>query len=283
MSVRERYARFPPLPPDLEQRLERVVNLLRRHPVRLAYLFGSAAADCSCCTDIDIAVWPGEGFSYRELYADLSLTLNTDRLDLVDLRLAPTYLVGEILSSGKCLFVLSDEEQARFERGQRSRWREERHRWHREIQEEKDMPLQRDFIAKALEELERVTKELEKYQGATAETLATDLSLRWTVERGLLVGLGLLFQIADHILVKAFQRSVDTYEGLLLELKAVGVISDALYQRLKGSGGFRNVLVHEYLEIDLKEVISVLRDAPNAFQVFRNEVLNWLKTLPEEG
>jgi len=283
MSVREKYARLPPLPSDIEQRLERMAGLLRRHPVRLAYLFGSAASDRSRCTDIDIAVWPGEGFSYRYLYADLSLTLNTDRLDLVDLRFAPAYLVQEIITQGKCLFALSQKERARFEGGQRSRWREERHRRQRRIREEKDMSLQRDFIAQALEELERVARELEKYQNATAETLATDLSLRWTVERGLLVGLSLLFQVADHILARAFQRSVDTYEGLLWELRAVGVISDALYQRLKGSGGFRNVLVHEYLEIDLNEVASVLEDAPNTFRAFRNEVLNWLKTLPEEG
>jgi len=145
------------------------------------------------------------------------------------------------------------------------------------------MNLQRDFVAKALAELEQVARELEKYRDTTAEMLATNLSLRWTVERGLLVGLGLIFQIADHILARAFQRSADTYEGLLLGLKAVGVISDALYRRLKGSGGFRNVLVHEYMEVDLEEVASVLRDAPYAFRTFRDEVLIWLRNFSEKG
>ena len=282
MSVREKYARLPTLPPDITQRLERAVKVLKRHPVRLAYLFGSAAQGSQRCTDIDIAVLPDEGFSYRDLYADLSLMLNTDRLDLIDLRFASIYLLNEVLK-GKCLFALSEEERARFEGGQRSRWREERHRWIRKLGEERSMNLQRDFVAKALAELEQVARELEKYRDTTTEKLATDLSLRWTVERGLLVGLGLIFQIAEHILTRAFQRSVDTYEGLLLELKAVGVISDALYRRLKGSGGFRNVLVHEYTEVDLEEVASVLRDAPDVFRTFRDEVLTWLKTFSEEG
>ena len=145
------------------------------------------------------------------------------------------------------------------------------------------MNLQRGFVAKALAGLEQVARELEKYRDTTAEMLATNLSLRWTVERGLLVGLGLIFQIADHILARAFQRSVDTYEGLLLELKAVSVISEELYRRLKGSGGFRNILVHEYIKVDLKEVTSVLRDAPDTFRAFCDEVLTWLKIFPEEG
>ena len=284
MSIREKFSRLPPLPPEVAERLEQVVDILKRHPVRLAYLFGSAAEDTGRCTDIDIAVLPDEGFSYRDLYADLSLALNTDRLDLVDLRVAPTYLLGEILGRGKCLLALSEVERARFEAGQLSRWREDRHRWHKVLEKGwEDMSLQKDFLVRALEQLERVSQELEKYRDTTPETLEGDLSLRWTVERGLLAGLNLIFRIADHILSRVFRRSPDTYEGLLLELKSVGVISEELYRKLKGAGGFRNVLVHEYVEVDLGEVASVLREAPGTFRAFRKEVLAWLKTLPKEN
>ncbi|WP_165847720.1 hypothetical protein [Ammonifex thiophilus] len=43
MSVKEKYAHLPPLPNDIEVRLGRIPEILRRHPIRLAYLFGSAA------------------------------------------------------------------------------------------------------------------------------------------------------------------------------------------------------------------------------------------------
>jgi len=282
MSIKEKYSHLPPLPADIGERLGRITEVLRQHPIRLAYLFGSAAHDPSQSTDIDIAVLPDEGFSFTALYADLSLALNTDRLDLVDLRFAPSYLQVEILAAGKCLLAPSEAGRLRFESGKLMQWREARRRWLSTLQEEQEMKLKREFIAKALAELERVAQELEKYRGTTAEAMAADLSLRWIVERGLLTGLTLLFQVADHILTHAFQRTVETYEGLIAELRAVGVISEELYKGLRGAGGFRNVLVHEYLEIDLREVAANLQEAPKVFRCFQREILEWLSRLPEE-
>ena len=273
-------SKLPPLPRDLENRLEKAIDVLRSHPVRLAYLFGSMTKTKEN-QDIDIAVFPDRGFSYRGLYADLSLALNTDRLDLVDMRFAPSYLLDEIFR-GRLLHSVSEEETARFEGGQRSRWREELLLWRKKLEGESSMSLRVEFLVQALNELERVARELEKYREVTAEMLEEDLSLRWTVERGLLAGLTLIFQISDH-LARAFRKSVDTYEGLLLELKSVGVISNSLYQKLKGSGGFRNVLVHEYVRIDPREVVSVLRDAPDVFMSFKREIIKWLEVEKEKN
>lgn len=89
MGVRERYARQPPLPPDVIQRLGVLEALFRRYPVRLVYLFGSIARGDPRAADVDLAVLPEEDLSLPQLYADLSLALGTDRLDLVDLRSAP--------------------------------------------------------------------------------------------------------------------------------------------------------------------------------------------------
>ncbi|MEM2676082.1 MAG: HepT-like ribonuclease domain-containing protein [Candidatus Bathyarchaeia archaeon] len=63
--------------------------------------------------------------------------------------------------------------------------------------------------------------------------------------------------ICHHILANVFQRLVETYEGSLAELCSAGVILQSLYQQLKGAGGFRNVLVHEYLEVDLTKWLTL--------------------------
>ena len=89
MGVRERYARRPPMPPDVLQRLAGLEALFRRHPLRLAYLGGAIARGDPCAADVDLAVLPEEDLSLPQLYADLSLALGTDRLDLVALRAAP--------------------------------------------------------------------------------------------------------------------------------------------------------------------------------------------------
>ncbi|WP_299044716.1 hypothetical protein [uncultured Thermosynechococcus sp.] len=58
MAVREKYAHLPGLPRDIRQRLEQLPALIARHPVRLAYLFGSAGDHPESGSDIDLAILP---------------------------------------------------------------------------------------------------------------------------------------------------------------------------------------------------------------------------------
>lgn len=276
MSVAEKYRHLPPLPRDLPERLARLSELLERHPVRFAYLFGSASHSPERSEDVDIAVLPDAGFSYGDLYADLSGLLGSDRLDLIDLRLAPPYLVAEILASGRSILSRSEAERVRFENGKLSHWRESRWQVSRGRRAEQ-VDIRREFLEQAQAELERIAQELEKYAGTTEAELAANLSLRWTVERGLLAGLTLVFQIADHILSRAYRRTPSRYEELIAELYATGVVSGELYRRLRGSGGFRNVLVHEYVAVDLNRVREVLHQAPTTFRRFREEIRRWLE------
>jgi len=139
------------------------------------------------------------------------------------------------------------------------------------------MTLRDTFVLRALHDLERVAAELDRYASTTAGALESELSLRWTVERGLLAGLGLVFQVADHILAARFQRTPETYEGLLRELHACGVIGARVRERLKGSGGFRNVLVHEYVKVDPVEVARVVAEAPDVFRAYARDVLRWME------
>lgn len=275
MSVAEKYRNLPPLPQDLPQRLARLPEVLERHPVRLAYLFGSAAHAPQRSEDVDVAVLADEGFSYGELYADLSEALGSERLDLVDLRLAPPYLVAEILERGRPILSRSEEERLRFEHGKRSQWRESCRRVSTE-RGAKLVDVRTEFLEQAAAEVGRVAQELEKYQRTTAADIAANLSHRWTVERGLLAGLTLIFRIADHILARAYDRTPARYEELIAELHSAGVISEELYRRLRGAGGFRNVLVHEYVAIDFERLVTTLHQAPATFRQFRQEIREWL-------
>jgi len=287
MGVRERYGRQPPLPLDVARRMESLPDLLRRHPVRLAYLFGSLARGDPGAADVDLAVLPDEGFSWPLLYAELSEALGTDRLDLVDLRFAPPYLKAGILQSGRCLFARSEAEREAFERSARVIARDEGLRIRIQVHQARwgivPMPLRADFLWSALLELERIAEAMKAYRALTARDLEGDLHRRWAAERGLIAGLNLIFQIADHILVARFHREAPTYEDLLKDLRQHGVISEELYGLLRGAGGLQNVLVHEYIRIDPERVAQALRDAPDRFRRFAREIRAWLSEQAETG
>lgn len=138
------------------------------------------------------------------------------------------------------------------------------------------MVLQPDSIRRMALDLRQVATELAKYRSVTVSELEKDLSLRWTVERGLLAGLTIVFNIGDHILAAAFDRYPDSYEDTLEALAETGVISRELRAAFQGAGGFRNVLVHEYVEIDLGEVAAAAREAPDLFPRYAEEVLRWI-------
>jgi len=57
----------------------------------------------------------------------------------------------------------------------------------------------------------------------------------------------------------------------------VKVISLNLRNRLLGPGGFRNILVHEYLIIDRNKIYDELKTGLIDFEDFIKEIISWLK------
>ncbi|HEX9670062.1 MAG TPA: HepT-like ribonuclease domain-containing protein [Thermoanaerobaculia bacterium] len=55
------------------------------------------------------------------------------------------------------------------------------------------------------------------------------------------------------------------------------MIEDELRARLAGLGGFRNILVHDYLRIDRELVAESLARAPRDFSDFAMAIRRWLE------
>lgn len=91
--------------PSLDVDVAAIVRVLEAHPVRLGILFGSHATGTSHPrSDVDVAIAledlaPGDD-GYNEAFfglsADLSETLGTDDVDLVDVRTCPPPLAERI-------------------------------------------------------------------------------------------------------------------------------------------------------------------------------------------
>lgn len=137
------------------------------------------------------------------------------------------------------------------------------------------MGVDREFLQQVIVQLRQIADELGQYKSVREDDLAANLSLRWTVEHGLQAGLTLILQAASHILARGFGVLPETYEASLAELRAREVISASLYRRLRGAKGFRDVLVHECLQIDLSHVARFARRAPSVFRSFAAGLASW--------
>ncbi len=138
------------------------------------------------------------------------------------------------------------------------------------------MVLRREALRERLQKLEEVISRLEQVNRIDRATLRANFRDAWAAERGLQLGAETIFDIGNHILSAHFGATPKDYEDIIVQLAALGVIGDALRNRLKGMGGFRNILVHDYLRIDPDRVADYLSTAPADFSEFAHEIRNWL-------
>lgn len=68
---------------------------------------------------------------------------------------------------------------------------------------------------------------------------------------------------------------MDEYREIPGRLRARAVLSEETARRLDGLAGFRNVLVHEYADVDLRRVHAGL-DRLADFDAFLADVDGWL-------
>ena len=97
----------------------------------------------------------------------------------------------------------------------------------------------------------------------------------WALERGLQLAAQALFDIGNHVLAGAFGVRAKEYADVPGELARRSVIGQDLATRLAGLAGFRNLLVHEYAEIDPAKVRHLLRTRLPDFSDFADAVEAW--------
>jgi predicted nucleotidyltransferase len=113
MSNPERWARFRKLPPNIKQRLDQLIPLFEQEKVRLVYLFGSLSQG-EAGHDVDLAILTEEKSAFY-LWALITDGLETERVDLVDLRDASPSLRFEIIRTGQLLYEAEEGISQDFE------------------------------------------------------------------------------------------------------------------------------------------------------------------------
>lgn len=137
------------------------------------------------------------------------------------------------------------------------------------------MPVRAEIVRKKLLDIGESLGRLRSWLPVTAERLESDFMLQWAVAHGLQIAAEALFDVGSHILAGEFHESVDEYRDIPGRLLARAVLSEAMARRLDGLAGFRNVLVHEYADVDLRRVHAGL-DRLADFDAFLADVDGWL-------
>lgn len=140
------------------------------------------------------------------------------------------------------------------------------------------MVIKKETVRERLKRLEEVIARLESCRGQPLDEFLDDVDRQWVVERGFILAAECVGDVAAHILSGRFSIQPVDHEDAIKRLAEKRIISSSLAAALRGFGGFRNILVHEYLRIDPARVHAYLENELDSLRDFTAQVTAWLKS-----
>lgn len=132
-------------------------------------------------------------------------------------------------------------------------------------------------IQERLREIQLLIADLVEVGEVDAERLRRERPTRHVVERVLSQIVELAGSINTHMVASLLGRSPDSYADSFDEMARAGVLEWDLTAALRPSAGMRNVLVHDYLEVDHSQVSAAIPLAVEQYGEYVRHIARWLR------
>ena len=126
--------------------------------------------------------------------------------------------------------------------------------------------VKRDVVAARLDKLREYLQTLKAVQKNDLAKFKKDPFIHGAAERYLHLSIECLLDIGNHIISDRGYRKPETYGEILQILAEKKVIPEELFREMEGMAAFRNVLVHDYLKLDLDKVYQVIKERLKYFE-----------------
>ncbi len=140
-----------------------------------------------------------------------------------------------------------------------------------------------EIILARLKLLDDYIKQLRELQPADFREYSENYLIHRTAERLLQISIEACLDIGRHIIAREGFRFPNDNRDIFLILMEEEVIPRDLLFQLEDMAGFRNVLVHEYAEIDQRLVYDNLRENLEDFVKFAQAIVAYLNRPSEAG
>jgi uncharacterized protein YutE (UPF0331/DUF86 family) len=130
--------------------------------------------------------------------------------------------------------------------------------------------------------LDEAIQTLRRHQGRSFEVLESDREELWVVERGLQLCAQNVLDVATHLAASA-GHDVPDYAAAIDRLADAGILPAEFAARFRAVAGFRNVVVHGYLDVDVAVVHRLLNERLADFVEFARLVNDYLASQTAES
>jgi uncharacterized protein YutE (UPF0331/DUF86 family) len=137
-------------------------------------------------------------------------------------------------------------------------------------------PADRSLILRKISDLEKYQEQIEEFSGITAKEYRGDWKTQRIIERTLQLMIETCVDVANHIIAEAGMRVPVSYADTFRVLHEKNLIDTALFSTLEKMAKFRNIIVHDYEEVDAEIVVAIMTRHLQDFDKFKTAVLEYL-------
>lgn len=136
--------------------------------------------------------------------------------------------------------------------------------------------VKREVIRKHLEKLDEYLEQLKRLQKYPLETFLHDPDIHASTERYLQLAIETTISMGNHVIADLNLGYANWYSDVPTIFYENSLISAELYKTWGEMIGFRNILVHDYIKLDLNKVYTSLKDNLGDFEQIKDVFTRYL-------
>src|SRR3989337_4545758 len=140
--------------------------------------------------------------------------------------------------------------------------------------------VDRAVVLRKLSELGTYYGQIKEFADITIDNYKNDWKTQRIVERTLQIMIETCTDIATHIISDRGMRPPTTYADTFRVLLENNIINSEMFATMEKMAKFRNIVVHQYEEVDAEIVIIILKKHLDDFIRFKEAILSSLKEKP---
>lgn len=141
------------------------------------------------------------------------------------------------------------------------------------------MEIDKDVINSRISKLREYLKILAKLKKEKKKDFIKDYKIYGLAERYLQLSIECILDIGNHLISRLNLEKPETYQEILEILGNNEILPEEFAHKIAKMAGFRNILIHNYLDIDRTIVYDHLQENLTDFKDFNKYIITYIKKL----
>jgi uncharacterized protein YutE (UPF0331/DUF86 family) len=137
--------------------------------------------------------------------------------------------------------------------------------------------VDKTLILRKIAGMSEYLDQLMEFRDITVESYSSEWKTQRIIERTLQMMIEVCADIAGHIISDSGYRIPKTYSDAFKILGEHGILDEALSRRMEQMAKFRNIVVHQYDEIDATIVVDILQKHLSDFNDYKDTIVKQLE------